>query len=332
MSRKALITGAAGFIGKHLAAMLLADGWDVTGYDLQERPHTLDCAWISANILDVQSLRKAMKSQDTVFHLAAYAHLYARDPGIYEQVNHQGTHHVLEAALATGTPHLIATSSAVALTPVRYRGVIDGQGPRPDVASLAGPYAQSKWRADALLDNDAATDLAITRLYPTVPVGPGDDAFTAPTQMIKMFLQSPPPAYLETALNLVPVDDIARAHLLAANRSDLKHDRRYVLPGERWTLTQILAFLQDQTGKRMPSRTIPYPVAYAAASLAERFGRALGKDVLATREGVRLTTSDPAFQYSTIEKDLGWTPGPVHQSLEQTLAWLQHNGHVTMSQ
>lgn len=326
MAKKALVTGAAGFIGKHVAHTLLQAGWDVLGYDIAEKPRTLDCAWQSADIRDEAALKRAMKGQTTVFHLAARAHLFAQDPAIFEAINHQGTRAVCAAARAAGAEHLIATLSAVALTPIGFKDRVSALAPRPPIKHLAGPYAASKWRADEALDAIETSDLMITRLFPTVPIGPGDDAFTAPTQMIRMFLTQPPPAILQTALNLVPVADIAAAHLKAAeavNPVQSNQERRYILAGERWLLSDLLALLEKKTGKAMPKTQIPYGVALLAARTAEALARLRHQTSLATREGVRLASADPIFDIASSATALDGHATPAEQALEALLTWLK---------
>lgn len=325
MARKALVTGAAGFIGKHVTTLLLQAGWDVCGLDLLPRPDTLDCAWQQASILDDVALRAAMKGRETVFHLAAYAHLFANDPAVFDQVNHQGTQFVIAAALKEGVQHLIATLSAVAITPVGHTGLIDVLGQRPSPAQLAGPYAVSKWRADQALSQVKTSDMAITRLFPTVPIGPGDDAFTAPTQMVHMFLNTPPPAILRTTLNLVNVKHVAAAHIAAAERLSRdtdNHQRQYSLAGERWPLSALLDHLEALTGKPMPKHAIPYAIARVAASVSERIARLRGLESLATIEGVRLAKADALYNTQSAQIKLGWSPSPAVLAIDALVQWL----------
>lgn len=327
MTRKALVTGAAGFIGKHVARQLLEDGWDVAGLDVQTMPAALDCEWHTASILDDDAVARAVRGCDTVFHLAAKAHLFARDSSSFDTVNHLGALRVLHAAQLAGTAHFIATLSATALTPVGHHGEINAQLLRPDLQSLAGPYAASKWRADAAMDSPDFSSIAITRLFPTAPIGAGDDAFTAPTQMVRMFLTAPPPAILDTALNLVPVQDVAKAHIQAAASLDLKRSnsqRRYILAGERWLLSDLLKYLEMKTGKAQPARTIPYGLARISASVVERAARLRGRSSLATVEGVRLASADPVFVDSSARTDLGWAPSDVQRALDKLIAWLEN--------
>lgn len=325
MPRKALVTGAAGFIGKHVTALLLADGWDVAGLDLLPRTQDLECAWHQTSILDISKLKAAMRGCDTVFHLAARAHLFAKDPAVFDHINHHGTRAVLSAAQDQGVAHLIATLSAVALTPVGFKGLVDTAAARPLLRQLAGPYAASKWRADAALSQVAPGGMSITKVFPTVPIGPGDNAYTAPTQMIRMFLTNPPPAILDTALNLVCVKDVARAHIAAAQtlNPELNNEcRQYLLAGERWPLSQILSQLERIADRPMPKRSIPYAIARVAASVSERSARLRGTQSLATVEGVRLAKADADYNTQPAIDDLGWNPTPVSKAIESVVHWL----------
>jgi len=324
MSKKALVTGAAGFIGKHVASALILQGWEVVGFDILPKPDALECAWVRASILDKEALGAAMAGCHTVFHLAARAHLFAQDPAIFDAVNRAGTGMVVDAARRQSVEQLLITLSAVALTPVGFKGHIDGLTSPDDPNCLAGPYARSKWGADQFLDT--VTDLNTTRFYPTVPIGPGDDAFTAPTQMIKMFLTSPPPAILRTALNFAPVEDIAQAHVRAAEnwRHDLNNQqRRYLLSAERWPLSTLLEYLDPLTDKTMPRRQVPYTLARFSAHVSEAIARLRHGDSLATVEGLRMATADPTFTPDAAKRDLDWAPGAVAEALERLIIWMQ---------
>ncbi|MEM9880480.1 MAG: hypothetical protein AAF862_14505, partial [Pseudomonadota bacterium] len=149
---------------------------------------------------------------------------------------------------------------------------------------------------------------------------------TAPTLMVKRFLTDRPSAFLETALNFIPVRDVAQAHVLAAEKLDTSPEnqaRRYVVSGERWMLSAFLKTLGQLTGRPMPTRQIPYALARIAAGIMEPLVRMQGRESLATVEGVRVATADPEFDPTKTKRDLGWQASSVATALSETLNWLQ---------
>lgn len=310
--KKALITGGAGFIGKHLSHQLQDTGWDVA---------ILDPKSGTGSILDVPALNAAMEGVDVVFHMAAIAHLWVRDPRAYELVNVVGTQNVLDAARANGVKRIIATQSEVILrgwNEIGHKPLSEDE-PTPEIKAMAGPYSRSKHRADHMCR--AAQDLDIVSLYPTVPVGAGDDAMTAPTAMLDMFLFNPPPAYLPTKLNFVPVEDVARAHILAAEKAE--KGARYLISGEDWTMERIFEFLAPYSEKSMPKAKIPYALARLSASVSEAMAAITKSPPMATVEGVRFAKYGWDMPSKRAERDLGWQAGPVEPEMISAIDWLK---------
>lgn len=323
MPKTALVTGAAGFIGRHLVRGLLGDGWQVTGLDLSEQPSASECRWVCASVLDMDAISSAMQGCDTVFHLAAHAHLSAPKPSIYEDVNVRGTAAVLQAAQRAGAKHFIATSSAVIWQSPFSTGTVNETTPLPAREDMAGPYARSKWDANALLCQAVNGDMRLTRLYPTVPVGPGDFGMTAPTQMLHLFMTAPPPAVMETHFDFVPVQDVAQAHIDAANLQ-AGANNQFILSGERWTMDTLLAFLSETLAKRMPNRKIPYGIARTAAGVIEPLQHLLGKPALSSVEGVKLASAQQHFSNEKARQILRWEPGAVSEALKAAITWLSN--------
>ncbi|MEM7570536.1 MAG: NAD-dependent epimerase/dehydratase family protein [Pseudomonadota bacterium] len=327
MPKRALVTGAAGFIGRYVVAALEAAGWSVTGYDVQPQPANIDCRWVKASILDGAALTEAMEGCSHVFHLAAHAHLSAPKPDIYQQINVEGSRQVLHAAAHSEVDHLIVTSSAVIWQAPGAHGEITEQSPLPARGDLAGPYARSKWDLDALLKQHAGAIPRLTTLYPTVPIGAGDYGFTAPTQMLDMFLKNPPPAVLRTVFNFVPVCDLAQAHVLAASAPG-PAQARYLLSGETWSMNDVLASLSAITEREMPSRAVPYWLARLAAGVSEPVAHLRGHHALSSVEGVRLARSEVRFRHAAAMAQLGWAPTPVIDALKQAVAWLSKTSRL----
>lgn len=310
--KTALITGGAGFIGKSLHHELEAAGWAVRIVDPRAG---------TGSILDKDAMAKAMEGVDVVFHMAAIAHLWVADPEAYARVNSVGTKNVLDAARMQGVKRVLATQSEVIL-----RGWNQATGEAlsedeavPALNDMAGPYSRSKYEADRLCRE--AQDLDVVSLYPTVPIGRGDDAMTAPTAMLDMFLFNPPPAYLPTALNFVPVDDVARAHILAAETAP--KGARYLLSGEDWTMERIFDYLSIHSEKLMPKAKIPYALARASASVSEIMAKITKSAPMATIEGVRFAKYAWPMTSEKARRELGWYCGDIEAALDDAVEWLK---------
>jgi dihydroflavonol-4-reductase len=329
--RKVAVTGGGGFIGRHLAVALLREGDSVRVLDMRSRPEGLDAGidYRQGSILDEASCRQLFEGSDEVYHLAGLAHLWDRNVARFEEANVAGTKTVLAAARACGVRRIVVTSTETILRGWQDRTArIEGNEPVPDLAQLAGPYTRSKARAHALALEAADRGMDIRIVYPTVPVGAGDDALTSPTVMIRDFLRAPPPAYLDCRLNLVDVADVARGHILAARGG--VPGGRYLLGGEDLWMREILALLETLSGQPMPRRRIPFQLAYIAGIvstfLADRITRSAPQAPL---EGVRLAFVPREISLETSRLQLGYAPGPVRPALANAIDWLKSHGHLS---
>ncbi|GAK32407.1 putative dihydroflavonol-4-reductase [alpha proteobacterium Q-1] len=325
MNGPVLITGGAGFIGSSLARQVHQLGADVRVLDPAARPDLLPPDLLPkgvighpGSILDQDALMNAMKGCETVYHLAANARLWAADPGLYEQINHQGTARVIAAAKALGVRRLIATSTALILRDWRDPNPepISEHDPKPPLESMPGPYSRSKWLADEALRRAMGGSLDILILYPTVPMGPPDHFATEPTDMIKGFLHHPPPAYLEMGLNLIDVDQTAKAHLAAAQNAP--DGSRFVLAGETIGFGAMLDHLAQISDRPMPRKTIPYWLAAMAGHGGNIISRLNGKAPAASVEGVRAARFFRRYDSSLARALLHWQPLPASQILRRT--------------
>ncbi len=286
MAGVALVTGGNGFVGRHLAALLRDRGDHVRVLD--PSPAAVEgIEWHEGSILVADDLTRAFKGVDRVFHLAAEARLGVPDIGRYRRINVDGTAAVLAEASRQRVRRVVVTSTAAIL-----RGWADAnsapitsQDPPPSLAAMAGPYTRAKLEAQALA-LEAAADLSVHVVYPTVPVGPDDPTPTPPTAMLRMLATRPPPAVLAATLNLVDVRDVALAHLRAAELD--APTGRHLIAGEDVTFDRLLEIVAKISGRPMPTRRVPWPIALAAAAVEERVSRLRGRVPTASVEGVRL--------------------------------------------
>jgi len=263
-----LVTGAGGFIGGHLIRQLADIGWHVRAFDIVPPPPNLppNIDWIQGSILDLPALETAMNGAKHVYHMAALTHLGVPQTQRYEQINHIGTRNVIELAKKLAIEHLLITSTEVILRSWRDDSPawLDETEPLPDMDGMAGPYCRSKLAAEIIARTAMKSGQAISILYPTVPIGAGDVNLTAPSAMIKAFIDKPPPAYLDCVFNLVAAQDVARAHILAAQKPA---GGRYILGGETVEMSKLLDMLATYTQKSMPHRAVPYALAAMTAHI-----------------------------------------------------------------
>lgn len=329
MTDPILIIGGGGFIGRHLVSQLAAIGVNLRVLDLIEKPSDVSeiVDWQQGSILDEAALERAMDGTGTVYHLAALAHLGVPQIARYEEVNVMGTKNILRAAKRHDIKHLLITSTEVILKDWRktYIDPLTAAQALPAMTAMAGPYCRSKLTAEHLARQAMAEGQPISILYPTVPIGPGDYNLTAPTAMLREFLKSPPPAYLDCRLNLVAVEDVAQAHILAAAQSA---GRKYMLGGEDIEMAQLLDWLTPLTAKRQPKRAIPYSVAAMTAHISTAISKVTGTPPLASVEGVRLARCKINVDSRPTEKALGWNRGPAKDAVIRAAKWLEDVGFL----
>ena len=326
MTSKILVTGGAGFIGAHLVSQLTAQGEQVRVLDIAPRPADLPAAidWQQGSILDAAALERAVTDAPIIFHLAALAHLGVPDTKRYEQINLRGTQNIIAATKRHQAKHLLITSTEVILRGWRdpHPDPLTVTANLPNMQDMAGPYCRSKLAAEIATRQAIADGQPISILYPTVPIGPGDHNLTAPTAMLRQFLKSPPPAFLDCRLNLVAAEDVARAHILAAKKPA---GQTYMIGGEDVDMAQILSWLAPLTDKKMPRKAIPYQVAALTAQIAALTAKLTGKVPLASIEGVRLARHKVDIDSRATVKALGWEREPVKQAVIRAANWLDEN-------
>jgi len=323
-----LVIGGAGFIGRALVEELLSQGRDsIRVLDIQEPPETIAgrVDYVRGSILDQQRLQKAMQGCKHVFHLAAIPELWVRDKSDYQRVNTGGTQMVLDTAARAQVDRLVYTSteSIVAGTSAA-RSHLD-ESTQATLEDMPGPYCRSKFLAERAAFKAAAEGLPVVIVNPTLPIGPGDDRLTPPSRMLLGFLNGDYPAYLESAFNLIDVRDIARGHVLAAERGEVGH--RYMLAGENLRLSELLVLLEELTGIKMPRRRVPWPVAYAFSAASEFIADYIThKPPSAPLTGVRLARHPMFFDNRRVQNELGLQITPIRQALEESVEDFKQRG------
>lgn len=324
-----LVTGAAGFLGSHVARQLLARKESVR---VLLRPTSqnraiadLPLEYATGDLRDPASLDRAMNGVRRVFHVAADYRLWARRPKEIYESNVTGTKNVLEAAKRAGVEQFIYTSTVATVAVDRPQ--LPNEATESQLGEMVGQYKRSKWLAEKEALNAAKSGLPLIVVMPTTPVGPGDWKPTPTGKIILDFLNGKMPGYVETGLNFVGVEDCAAGHLLAAEKG--KIGERYLLGAENLTLKQVLDELEKITGLPAPRLKIPHGLALGAAYVETAFSRLVGREPQIPVEGVKIARHLMFVDCSRGQRELGFRPGPVAAALERAVRWYEANGYVT---
>lgn len=328
-----LVTGASGFVGSHVARQLVSAGDSVRV--LVRRTSRLEflddlpLERVQGDLRNADSIARAMKGVQRVFHVAADYRLWARDPGEIYDSNVGGTRRLLEAAAREGVSRIVYTSTVATIAVSQPEGPhesLPDESTSATVDQMIGHYKRSKYLAEEEAKKAAAAGMPVVIVNPTTPVGPGDWKPTPTGKIIVDFLNGKMPAYVDTGLNLVAVEDVAAGHLLAAERG--RTGERYLLGARNMTLKQILETLAAITGRPAPRVRLPHAVALAAGYADEWFSRLVGRDPRIPVEGVKMSRHRMFVATGKAERELGFAPGAVEAALERAVKWYREHGYV----
>jgi dihydroflavonol-4-reductase len=330
-SRLALVTGASGFVGSAVARELIAHGWRVR---VLVRPASdrrnvddLKVEIAQGALEDAASLRAALVGCTHLFHIAADYRLWVRDPAAMFHANVDGTQLLMESALAAGLSRIVYTSSVATLGIDGDGGAADETAPS-EFADMVGPYKQSKFRAEeAVRKLVAERGLPAVIVNPSTPVGPRDIKPTPTGRIIVEAASGRMPAFVDTGLNLVHVEDVAIGHVLAAEKGRV--GERYILGGENLSLAEILAAVADLAGRHKPWLRLPLAPLMPVAWLAEGLARITGKEPFVTQDGLRMARKKMYFSSAKAQAELGYAPRPARQGLAEAVAWFRQAGYCS---
>src|SRR5580693_2777209 len=329
-----VITGAAGFIGSAVARAVQAKGGQVValvepGADAKNLRDLPDVERVSVDIRDAGAVRSAFEGARYAFHLAAVYRLWARDPRIFHEVNVGGTLNVIDAVRAAGCERLVYTSTVGVLGLSKTRqGEPADETCSADLAHLFGYYKRTKFAAEHEVLRAAAEGLDVSIALPTFPLGPGDIAPTPTGKFVLDFLNGKMPAFVDTAMNVCHVDDLARGHVAALEHG--RTGRSYILGGENMTMREILQALSDCAGLPMPRFEVPRQLVVAAgmaSSLVE--GRLLGREPRVPLEGARMATTRMIFNDDRARAEIGHKSRPARLAIEDSARWFTDHGYVS---
>jgi len=324
----ALVTGASGFVGSAVARALVARGLRVKvlmrANALRNNIADIDCEPVTGDMRDEASMTAALKGARYLFHVAADYRLWARDPGEIERNNLEGARATMGAALKAGVERVVYTSSVAALKP--GAGAVD-ETSRHTPQSVIGAYKRSKLVAEREVERlIAAEKLPAVIVAPSTPIGPRDIKPTPTGRVIVEAATGRMPAFVDTGLNLVHVDDVAQGHLLALDKGRIGEN--YILGGADVGLQTMLGDIAALTGRRAPTLKLPRAPLFPLAWGAEAFARVTGKEPFLTADALRMSRYRMFFSSEKARRELGYSARPYREGLQDALTWFRDNGYL----
>ncbi|MDD3370231.1 MAG: NAD-dependent epimerase/dehydratase family protein [Alphaproteobacteria bacterium] len=325
MSDTIFLTGSTGFIGASIARRILDRGFNLRALVRPDsnRSNVEDLAidLVEGNLTDPESYRHALKDCRYLIHTAADYRIWVPDPADMNRTNIEGTSALMQAALDANIERIVYTSS-VATLGLRGDGSSSSEDTPVSYNDMVGVYKQSKFRAEEevkrLIDHYGLPAVIVN---PSTPIGPRDIKPTPTGQIIVNAMQGLMPAYVDTGLNVVHVDDVAEGHLLALERG--KIGERYILGGDNMSLSEILTAIAEIGGHAPPKIKLPrtplYPIAYAMEFIA----RLTGWKPLITVDALRMSEKKMWFSSAKAENDLGYVHRPAREALLEAIEWFQ---------
>jgi dihydroflavonol-4-reductase len=324
-----LVTGASGFVGSHVARQLVSAGQSVRvlvrrGSNLAALGG-LHVECFEGDLRDTSSLERAMLGVRRVFHVAADYRLWTPRPEEIYETNVEGTRRLFAAAKNAGVERIVYTSTVATIAVPRH-GALPNENTRATVDEMIGHYKRSKFLAEQVAVEAAAAGVPVVIVNPTAPVGPWDWKPTPTGRIILDFLKGKMPAYVDTGLNVAPVEDIAAGHLLAAEKGRI--GERYILGARNMTLKQILDALSAITGRPAPRVRLPHAVALAAGYADQLFSRLAGREPQIPVEGVKMSRHRMFVESDKAARELGYNPTSVEAALERAVRWYEEHGYL----
>jgi dihydroflavonol-4-reductase len=325
-----LVTGASGFVGSAVARTLVEAGFSVRVLLRASSNRTnirdLKVATFEGDMCDGAAVAKAMAGARYLFHVAADYRLWAQDPAEIVRTNYDGTRTLMSAALRAGVEKIVYTSSVATLRAAKNGEAAD-ETMQLSAAAAIGAYKRSKVLAEAhVTQMIAEQQLPAVIVHPSTPIGPGDVKPTPTGRIIVEAASGRMPAFVDTGLNLVHVDDVAAGHLAALQLGGV--GERYILGGQDVRFASFLADIAELSGGRPPRLRVPRTILYPFALAAETRARLTKREPFLTLDGLRMSKYCMFFSSAKAQRELGYEPRPYRDALADALRWFRNNGYL----
>ena len=325
-----LITGATGFVGSAVVRRLIDAGHRVRALARADSDRRnldgLGLEVVTGDLRDPASLARAVAGCSALFHVAADYRLWAPDPDELYRSNVAGTRDLMVAAAGAGVERIVYTSS-VATLGFNADGAPADETTPVGLDDMIGDYKRSKFLAEEAVRRLVAEDgLPAVIVNPSTPAGPRDARPTPTGRLIVEAASGRMPAYVDTGLNIVHVDDVADGHLLAYERGAA--GERYVLGGDNMTLAEILGEIARLSGRAAPRIKLPHGLILPFAYAAEAWARLSGREPFATVDGIRIAKKTMFFSSAKAQARLGYSPRPAAEALADAVAWYREHGYL----
>lgn len=328
--KQVFLTGGAGFVGSAVARELISAGFKVRALVRKQSPKKnlegLCLDTIEGDIKNYNCVRQAMNGVQYVFHVAADYRLWSPDPNEIIQNNIDGTRTVMTAALNAGVEKIIYTSSVATIDILQNKTVAD-ETYILNAQEAVGAYKKSKVLAEQivleLVKNEGLPAIIVN---PSTPIGPRDIRPTPTGRIIIEAALGRMPAFVDTGLNIVHVDDVAKCQLLALSKGRV--GERYIIGGENMTLAEMLKIIADLTGRPAPFMRLPRLMVYPFAYASEIKARITGQEPFATIDGLRMAKKHMYFSSLKAERQLGYKARPATLAIEEALFWFKSVGYI----
>jgi dihydroflavonol-4-reductase len=325
-----LVTGASGFVGSAVLRALDGRGLRLRALVRPSSPRTnlagVDCEVVEGDMRHAADVCRALRGARGLYHVAADYRLWARDPLDIVRANLEGTRAVMQAALSQGVERIVYTSSVATLRAPQAPTPIDETAPLAEGEGI-GAYKESKIIAERLVERLVAErGLPAVIVMPSTPIGPRDIKPTPTGRIVVEAATGRIPAFVDTGLNLVHVEDVAAGHLLAMDRGRV--GERYILGGQDASLREMLGVIAALTGRRPPTVNLPRAPLYPLAWVAEAVAQVTGKEPMLTRDALRMASHHMFFTSAKAERELGYAARPYREALADALAWFGEAGYL----
>lgn len=326
---KTLITGANGFIGSAVLRLLINNGDSVRalvrpGADLRNFK-SLELEVVEGDLRDAQSLKRAVKGCDRLFHIAADYRLWIPDPDTMYKTNVDGSRNIILAASDAGVEKIVYTSS-VATLGIHKNGTPSDESTPVSIENMLGHYKRSKFLAEQEVNKIIKENQCpVTIVNPSTPVGPRDIKPTPTGKIVLDTIRNRMPAYVDTGLNIAHVDDVANGHLLAMKKGEI--GERYILGGDNMTLASILEYICINQDMKPPMVKLPHNLILPIAWFMERIASFTHKEPRATVDSVRMSKKKMFFTSKKAKEKLGYESRPGVEGLKDAIDWFNQEDY-----